>query len=85
MKQYIKVLVEFDCDGNLLPKAIYWENNKKYDIEKVTDIRYAASLKAGGAGIRYTCKILGKNRFLFLENNRWFVETNYTYENNHIA
>ena len=40
-----------------------------------TDIRYAASLKAGGAGIRYTCMILGKERFLFLEENRWFVDT----------
>ncbi|MEE1219095.1 MAG: hypothetical protein U0L20_04145 [Ruminococcus sp.] len=76
MKQYIKVIAEFDCDGNLIPQAIYWENNKKYTIDKVTDVRYAASLKAGGAGIRYTCRILGKNRFLFFEENRWFVELN---------
>lgn len=74
MKQYIKVNATFDCDGNLMPKAIYWEDDREFSIDKVTDIRYAASLKAGGAGIRYTCVILGKKRFLFFEENRWFVD-----------
>ena len=49
--------------------------NKQYrGIDKVTDVRYAASLKAGGAGIRYTCQISGKERYLFLEDQRWFVD-----------
>ncbi len=73
MKKYIKVSAIFDCDGNLLPEYIYWDDNKKYSIDKISDVRYAASLKAGGAGIRYTCTILGKERYLFLEENRWFV------------
>lgn len=73
MKKYIKVSAVFDCDGNLLPEYIYWDDNKKYSIDKISDVRYAASLKAGGAGIRYTCTILGKERYLFLEGNRWFV------------
>ena len=75
MKKYIKVTVTFDCDGNLLPALIYWDDGRKYPINKITDVRYAASLKACGAGIRYTCKILGKERYLFLEENRWFVDT----------
>lgn len=75
MKKYIKVTATFDCDGNLLPELIYWEDGRKYPIDKITDVRYAASLKACGAGIRYTCKILGKERYLFLEENRWFVDT----------
>ena len=34
-----------------------------------------ASLKAGGAGMRYTCIIDGKESHLFYEdNNMWFVE-----------
>lgn len=49
MKKYIKVNATFDCDGNLLPEYIYWDEDKKYPIDKITDIRYAASLKAGGA------------------------------------
>lgn len=74
MKQYVKVNATFDCDGNLFPEYICWDNGKKYLIDKITDIRYAASLKARGAGIRYTCIIMGKERFLFLEENRWFVD-----------
>ncbi len=75
MKKYIKVTATFDCDGNLIPEYIYWGENQRYPIDKITDIRYASSLKAGGAGIRYTCIILGKERYLFLEENRWFVNT----------
>ena len=45
-----------------------------YSVKKVLDIRPAASLKAGGAGIRYTCRINRHETFLFLEENRWFVE-----------
>ena len=67
MKKYIKVTATFDCDGNLLPELIYWDDGRKYPIDKITDVRYAASLKACGAGIRYTCKILGKERYLLLE------------------
>lgn len=46
-----------------------------YEIQKVTDVRRAASLKAGGAGIRYTCIVDGKESHLFYEdNNMWFME-----------
>ena len=46
-----------------------------YKIQKVTDVRRAASLKAGGAGIRYTCIVDGKESHLFYEdNNMWFME-----------
>ncbi len=74
MKQYVSVTAIFDEDGNLLPINIVWEDGRKFPIDKVTDVRYAASLKAGGAGIRYTCKIGGKERYLFLEDQRWFVD-----------
>ena len=74
MKQYVSVTAIFDEDGNLLPIHIVWEDGRKFPIDKVTDVRYAASLKAGGAGIRYTCQIGGKERYLFLEDQRWFVD-----------
>ena len=74
MKQYVSVTAIFDEDGNLLPINIVWEDGRKFPIDKVTDVRYAASLKAGGAGIRYTCQIGGKERYLFLEDQRWFID-----------
>ncbi|MGN1139270.1 MAG: hypothetical protein ACI4RM_07460 [Ruminococcus sp.] len=74
MKQYVSVTAIFDEDGNLLPINIMWDDGRKFPIDKVTDVRFAASLKAGGAGIRYTCQIGGKERYLFLEDQRWFVD-----------
>lgn len=65
MKKYVKVTATFDCDGDLIPEYIVWDDGRRYRIDRISDVRYAASLKAGGAGIRYTCHILGKERYLF--------------------
>jgi hypothetical protein len=42
----------------------------------VTDARLAPSLKAGGHGMRYTCRIAGKQVYLFFDDleNRWYIE-----------
>ena len=42
--------------------------------DRILDIRRAASLKAGGTGIRYTCRIRGREKYLWLEETRWFIE-----------
>lgn len=74
-KQYIDVSAVFTKDGELIPKSIKWENGTDYEITKVLSIRPAASLKAGGAGTRYTCVICGQEKHLYYEdNNKWFVE-----------
>ena len=74
MKQYVSVTAKFDADGNILPLRINWSDGRSFEIDRVTDVRYAASLKAGGAGIRYTCRIKAQEKYLFLEENRWFIE-----------
>ena len=56
------------------PLILYWEDGAAYEIQRVLDVRPAASLKAGGAGIRYTCLISGREKYLFFEEDRWFVE-----------
>lgn len=73
MKQYVSVTAIFDADGNILPLQINWDDGRCFEIDRITDIRYAASLKAGGAGIRYTCRIKQTEKYLFLEDNRWFI------------
>lgn len=45
-----------------------------YEIDRVLDIRQAAALKVGGCGLRYTCRIRGQQTYLFLDEDRWFVE-----------
>lgn len=73
-KQYVSVTAKFDPDGNIIPLRIHWDDGRSFDIDRVTDIRFATSLKASGAGIRYTCRIRSIERYLFLEENRWFIE-----------
>ena len=83
LKVYVPVEVQFRSDGVMLPRMITWEDGTKYEIDRVTDIRQAAAMRAGGQGDRYTVLINGKQSFLFFErspdqtgNNigRWFVE-----------
>ena len=74
-KVYVDVTAEFSKDGNLVPKSFRWEDGQVYEIERIKDVRRAASLKAGGVGMRYTCVIGGQEKHLFYEdNNMWFME-----------
>ena len=73
-KVYVDVITKFDKDGTIMPLEVMWEDGRKYEIDRIIDVRPAASLKAGGNGIRYTCRILGQQTYIFLEENRWFVE-----------
>ncbi len=73
-KVYVEVIAKFDTDGNITPLSVKWEDGTVYEIDKVIDKRRAASLKAGGIGMRYTCRILNQQSYLFYEEPRWFVE-----------
>lgn len=75
-KKYIDVAAHFDTEGKIMPVMFWWDDGKSYPIDRVLDVRRAASLKAGGIGIRYTCRILGKNRYLYYDDytGKWFVE-----------
>ncbi len=83
LKVYVPVEVQFRSDGTMLPRMITWEDGTKFEIDRVSDIRQAAAMRAGGQGDRYTIFINGKQSYLFFErsanqsgNNigRWFVE-----------
>lgn len=73
-KKYVEVIAKFSEGNEILPLCVMWDDGREFGIDKVIDIRRAASLKAGGTGIRYTCRIQGKERYLWLEENKWFVE-----------
>ena len=84
-KKYVEVGAVHRTDGQTLPVLLWWEDGRSYQIDRVLDIRRAASLKAGGVGRRYTCRICGKERYIWMEDDgRWFVETkeNLPYLNN---
>ncbi len=72
-KVYVAVDARFEPDGRLTPTAVIWEDQRRYEIDRVLDVRRAASLKAGGSGIRYTVRIGHTETYLFLEEDRWFA------------
>ena len=74
MKQYVDVIVLNRKDGQLKPLAIVWSNGVKYPIDKISQVTRAASTLSGGTGIRYTCRIQNHDRYLYLEEDRWFIE-----------
>lgn len=75
-KTYVDVLVLYTKQGRMIPKSILWEDGTVYVIDKILDVCNAASLKAGGAGLRYKCRIQKNERFLWFEtyDEKWFVE-----------
>ena len=83
-KQYVEVTVSFADDGRMKPLSICLDDGQKYAIDRVTDVRQAAAMRCGGQGDRYTVRLLGQERYMFLEHDpdltsnrlRWFVEGN---------
>ena len=73
-KVYVEVTASFLPDGGVRPLTVRWEDGTLYEVDRVLDVRPAAALKAGGCGIRYTCRIRGRQTYLFLDGDRWFVE-----------
>lgn len=83
IKVYVRVDAVFDENGHMRPRSLVWEDGSIYQIDRVTDIRQAAAMKAGGQGDRYTIWVHGKQSYLFFERSpnltgdvigRWFVE-----------
>ena len=74
MKINLKVHAEFDIDGSIRPTSIVWEDGREYPIDRVLERKRAASMKAGGAGFRYRIRIGSRETYLFLEEDKWFVE-----------
>lgn len=74
-KIYVDVNARFSKDGRMIPMSFIWKDGHTYEIQHIKDVRRAASLRAGGVGMRYTCVIDGKESHLYYEdNNMWFVE-----------
>ncbi len=74
-KMFVQIVAEHYPDGKIRPLSLKWEDGRIYKIDKVVDVRQAVSLKGGGCGIRYTCRICGKEVYLFDDEGKWFVES----------
>lgn len=72
-RAYVKVVVEYSLEGNIRPLMVEWEDGRRFEVDRLLDVRRAASTKAGGQGMRYTVRILGHETYLFEDEGRWFV------------
>jgi hypothetical protein len=80
---YVAVTAAFDTGGAMTPTSLLWEDGRRFEIDRVLDMRPAAAMKAGGQGDRFTVRINGRQSYLFFEHSsdrqsgapgRWFVE-----------
>ena len=76
-KRYIDVVVHTSPLGEMTPLYILFDDTK-YTIDRVLDIRNAAS-SVGGGGVLYQCRIHNQVRNLYFERTRWFIESNTPY------
>jgi len=55
------------------PILIEFDEEHKYPVNMILDVRRAACQSVGGVGNRYTCRIQEKESYLWFEKGRWFV------------
>ncbi|MCL2320880.1 MAG: hypothetical protein FWC47_02100 [Oscillospiraceae bacterium] len=73
-KIFIKIVAEFNTRGEIKPLMIIWEDGRKFEIDQVMDKKNCASLKHGGVGTRYVCRVRNRIIRIFLEDNKWFLD-----------
>lgn len=73
-KRYVEVVACYFEDGRLMPLSIMWDDGRIFGIDRILDVRRAASLKVGGVGTRFIVRIGHRTTNLFFEDPRWFVE-----------
>ena len=73
-RSYVKVVMEVSTEGRVRPLSVEWEDGRCFEVDRLLDVRLAAATKAGGQGMRYTVRILGRETYLFEDEGRWFVE-----------
>ncbi len=73
-KRYVDVVVLNSKQAKLTPLFIVWDNNTKYQIDKILQVKKAHS-SVGGGGLMYLCLIQNQTRKLYFERDRWFIES----------
>lgn len=73
-KIYVKVRADFTLDGQIVPLMFRPADAPAARIDRILDVRMAPSLKAGGQGVRYCCRVGDKTVMLFYDEPYWFIE-----------
>lgn len=78
MKRFVQVRATFEEGGSIVPETITWDAEHCYPISKVIDIRYKKLLDERKREIKFTCVILGKIKYLYYDERRWYVKVSNT-------
>lgn len=73
-KIYVSVRADHLLNGRIRPLMFRAKDGPVVRIDRVLDEREAPSLKAGGQGMRYTCRVGEKQLYLFHDDVYWFIE-----------
>jgi len=72
---FVKVIVAIDEIGKVTPRKITWPDGREFEIDRVMEIRPAPA-KSGGSGIRYTCRIQGREVPIYqgIVDGKWWCD-----------
>lgn len=73
-KIYVSVRADHLLNGRIRPLMFRAKDGPFVRIDRILDEREAPSLKAGGQGMRYTCRVGEKQLYLFHDDVYWFIE-----------
>lgn len=73
-KVFVDVLVQYTTEGGKVPLGIKWDDGRMSSIDRVIDVRKSASIKEEAKGLRYTCRVKGKQMYLYSEDDKWYIE-----------
>ena len=66
----VETIVE---DGCIVPKVLIWPDGRRFNIQRV--IYSSASPVNEYEGIRYAVNLNGQERYIYLVNERWYVQS----------
>ena len=73
-KIYVSVRADHLLNGRIRPLMFRAKDGPVVRIDRILDEREAPSLKAGGQGMRYTCRVGEQQLYLFHDDVYWFIE-----------
>jgi len=82
-RKYVRVIADnfiyFDANREvpvpmIKPLVLVSSDGRQFEIDYTSEPIKCASLRSGGAGLRYTCRIRNTVYYLFLEDCTWFIE-----------
>lgn len=74
-KVFVEVIVKYDLEGDKIPLCILWNDGRRFLIDKLLEKKERPSMKTGGRGIRYKCRITGRDTYLWHDSDgKWYVE-----------